>query len=191
MQIVAILLAAGASKRFHGDKLRASYRGRELYLHALDALCRSPVIHQTIVVVSPDFKIPANYADCRFVINPCSQFGMSSSLCTGIRAAPRGTDAYMIALADMPRITPDLIAVISRYYIESGKKIIVPTYQGVNGHPVVISAGFKDDLLMLRGDVGAREIIQKHAQLVGHFELDDDAVVFDVDTPEDLCAKKY
>ena len=56
MQIVAILLAAGASTRFHGNKLTADFNGRELYRHALDALCSAPDIQQTIVVVSPDFE---------------------------------------------------------------------------------------------------------------------------------------
>ena len=97
----------------------------------------------------------------------------------------------MITMADMPRITPSVIAMIIRHYFESGKQIIVPTYHGRNGHPVIISAAFKDDLLALTGDVGARQLIQRYAKSVGHFELDDDAVVSDVDTLEDLCTIKY
>lgn len=186
MKIVGILLAAGASTRFHGDKLRATYRGCELYRHALDALSKSPEIHETIMVVNLDFDPPRDYPECRFVINTSPEEGMSSSLREGILAASLSADAYVIALADMPRITPDLVAAVVGHYAESRKGMAVPVCRGRNGHPVVISAEFRDELLALHGDIGARELIRKHPESVSYFELDDDAVLFDVDTPDDL-----
>ena len=191
MQIVAILLAAGAGKRFGSDKLIASYENRQLYRHSLESLCCCADIRQTIMVVSPGFEIPAGYPDCRFVVNALWADGMSTSLASGVRAAAGDADAYMIALADMPGITSGLVSAIITHHALSEKKITVPTFKGRNGHPVIINSEFCDELLLLSGDIGAREIICKQEASVSYFETDSEAVIFDIDTPADLCRKRY
>jgi molybdenum cofactor cytidylyltransferase len=186
MNVVALLLAAGSSRRFGGSKLLAPYRGRPLYEHALEAVTSSPGISETIVVVQPSFAAPPARARCRFVVNPDHEEGMGSSLRTGVRAAPADCDAYLVALADMPAIGPDLIASVIAFYSASGRRIVVPVCGGRRGHPVLIGSGFRDSLLAVTGDVGAREIIRAHPELVGEFETADAAVLFDVDAPGDI-----
>lgn len=188
MHVVAILLAAGSSRRFGGEKLLAPYRGRPLIEHALAALTSSPGVDTTIVVVHPRFPVPPERPRCRFVINPEHEEGMGSSLRAGVRAAPAETDAYLVALADMPAIGPELIASLIACYRAAGKRIVVPVYQGRRGHPVMISGALREALLAISGDVGAREIIRQHPEWVGGFETEDGAVVYDVDAPADLEA---
>ena len=187
MRVVAILLAAGSSTRFGGEKLLVPWRGRPLYEHALDALLASPAVVETIVVVQPGFPVPPALPRCRFVINPDHAEGMGSSLRAGVRAAPGDADAYLVALADMPGITPALIASLVTCHAAAGKPIVVPVCGGRRGHPVMIAAGLRDPLLAVTGDVGAREIIGAHPEWIGEFETDDAAVFFDVDLPADLA----
>jgi molybdenum cofactor cytidylyltransferase len=188
MRVVAILLAAGSSARFGGEKLLAPWRGRPLYEHALEALRESPGIDETLVVVKPGFAVPSSRPRCRFVVNPDHAEGMGASLRAGVRAAPADAAAYLVALADMPRITPALIASLIAGYAAAGKPIVVPLCGGRRGHPVMIGAGLREALLALTGDVGAREIVRAHPEWVGEFETEDVAVLFDVDVPADLAA---
>lgn len=187
MRVVAILLAAGSSRRFGGQKLLAPWRGRPLYEHALEALSASPAIDETLMVVQPGFTASAARPRCRFVVNPEHEEGMGSSLRAGVRAAGEA-DAYLVALADMPAITPALIAALIACYREAGRPIVIPLCQGRRGHPVMMSAGLREELLAVAGDVGARELIRAHPGWVAPFETEDEAVLFDVDRPADLTA---
>jgi molybdenum cofactor cytidylyltransferase len=187
MRVAAILLAAGSSTRFGGQKLLVPWRGRPLYEHALDALISSPSVAETIVVVQPGFVAPPR-PRCRFVENPEHEEGMGASLRTGVRAAAGDADAYLAALADMPRITPGLIAALVARYPQAGRPVIVPVCRGRRGHPVIIGAGLRGALLALTGDVGARELIHAHPEWVATFETEDESVLFDVDWPADLQA---
>lgn len=188
MRVVAILLAAGSSTRFGGGKLLAPWRGRLLYEHALDALLASPAIVETLVVVQPGFAVPPARPGCRFIVNPDHAEGMGASLRAGVQAAPADADAYLVALADMPRITPALLASLIACHASAGKPIVVPLCGGHRGHPVMIAAGLRETLLAVTGDVGAREIIRAHPEWVAEFETEDAAVLFDVDVPADFPA---
>src|SRR5512141_1617704 len=102
MKVVAILLAAGSSRRFGGDKLRAPYRGRPLVEHALGALAGCAGLAETLLVVRPDTPPAAARPGVRLVPNPAYLEGMGTSLRVGVAAAPADADAYLVALADMP-----------------------------------------------------------------------------------------
>jgi molybdenum cofactor cytidylyltransferase len=188
MRVAAILLAAGSSRRFGRQKLLVPWRGRPLYEHALDALTASPAVVETIIVVQPGFGEPLARPRCRFVVNPDHEEGMGSSLRAGVRAARDDADAYLVALADMPLITPELIASLIACYAAAGRQIVVPVHGGRRGHPVLMGRELRESLLGLRGDAGARDIIRAHPEWVGEFETGDEAVVFDVDLPGDLVA---
>jgi molybdenum cofactor cytidylyltransferase len=186
MRVCAILLAAGSSRRFRGDKLTAPYHGRPLYRHALDALVSCPAVATTVVVVHPLFAAPVGLPRCRFVVNPDHAEGMGSSLRAGARAAPEDAEAFLVALADMPAITSALVTALVGFAARSPHRIVIPEHRGRRGHPVLIRSELRGELLAIRGDVGARGVIGSHPDLVGCFETDDPAVGFDVDVPADM-----
>lgn len=188
MSVTAILLAAGSARRFGSEKLFAPYLGRPLYEHALEALVSSPGVGETLVIVRPDFPLPPERPRVRFVVNPDHAEGMASSLRAGVRAASAESTAYLIALADMPAVSVNLIAVLIALHRTSGACVAVPRYEGRRGHPVLIDAGLREALLALSGDVGAREIIAAHPEWVAYVNTDDAGVVFDVDEPADLAS---
>ncbi len=186
MKVVAILLAAGSSRRFGGDKLRAPYRGVPLVEHALGALAGCAGIDETLLVVRPDTPPAAARPGVRLVPNPAYAEGMGTSLRTGIEAAGADADAYVVALADMPGTTPALVASLLARWAAARERIVVPVHHGHRGHPVIFPARFRPALLALAGDVGARGILRAHPEAVDEVPVDDPAVLFDVDLPSDL-----
>lgn len=188
MHLTAILLAAGSSRRFGSPKLLAPWRGRPLWEHALAALTTTPEVAEAIVVVAPGFAAPPAPPRYRFVVNPEHEEGMGSSLRCGVRAAAADTDAFLVALADMPSVPAGLIAAMAACYRAGEKPIVVPVCGGRRGHPVLIGAELRDELLALRGDVGARGVLAAHPGLVATLETGDEGVLFDVDDPGDLGA---
>ena len=110
--------------------------------------------------------------------------GMGESLKTGI-AATQGADGWIVALADMPFIRPATHLGIARA-LQRGAVIAAPAYRGERGHPVGLSGRFRDELLSLEGDAGARFILKRHAEQIHLVEVDDPGVLKDIDTPQDL-----
>jgi molybdenum cofactor cytidylyltransferase len=186
MPVAAILLAAGSARRFGDEKLLAPYRGRALYEHGLEALAACALVDEIVVVVRPGLPLPPERPRVRFIANPEHAEGMGSSLRAGVRAAGADAEAWLIALADMPDVTAGLIAALIAAWRTTGKPILVPIHRGRRGHPVVFGGGLRERLLEIRGDVGARGILEAHPEMVGEFPTDDPAVLFDVDTRADL-----
>jgi CTP:molybdopterin cytidylyltransferase MocA len=186
MRVAAILLAAGSSRRFGGAKLLAPWRGRPLFEHALEALASSPGITETIAVVQPGFPPWPERPGVRRVENGDHAEGMGASVRAGVAAAAAGTDAYVVALADMPGIRPELVTAMLDRLCASGRSIVVPECGGRRGHPVVFAGRHREALLALTGDVGARELLRAHPGEVERFVTDDEGVLFDVDRPIDL-----
>lgn len=191
---MAILLAAGSSQRFGirtaGGKLTALYHGKPLYRHALDALSAVPLIDEIIVVVSERFQVPSTLPHARpphrFVVNPESDHGMGGSLRTGVLAAPADTDQYLVALADMPLVRPELVVSLLELQAEKGSLITLPLFEGNQGHPVLLGAELRPELVELHADLGAREIIRRHTNRLAHLVTTDPGVMFDIDTTDDL-----
>jgi molybdenum cofactor cytidylyltransferase len=112
--------------------------------------------------------------------------GMGTSLAAGIKATA-DADGWVIALADMPFIRPETIRLIAKGIVE-GAAIAAPSYQGERGHPVGFARRFRDDLLALNGDEGARQLLKAHPDWITLFEVDDPGVLRDIDTPGDLSS---
>jgi molybdenum cofactor cytidylyltransferase len=190
MSVVAILLAAGSSRRFGGDKLRARYRGRPLWRHALDALADSPGLAEVLAVVRPNFRAGPLPPRCRLVHNPEHEQGMGASLRIGVAAAPADATGYLVALADMPHLTPGRVASLLDVWGGAEHGILVPVFDGRRGHPVIFGGAFRAALLECHGDVGGRDLLREHAPAVIEWDTTDRAVVFDVDLPLHLGGRK-
>jgi molybdenum cofactor cytidylyltransferase len=126
--------------------------------------------------------------DVAFVGNSDFAMGLSTSLRAGNRAVPKECTGALVLLGDMPRIeAAHLDAMIAAFASEAGAAIVVPTYEGQRGNPVLWPAELFGEMLALEGDVGARSLMAKHAQQVREIDLGTDAVLTDIDTPEALA----
>lgn len=188
MNVVAILLAAGSATRFGSDKL----------LHALPhdvPIAVQSARHldavfpgRVVAVVRTDsirLKELLEKEGCRIVLCENAALGMGASLACAVRAAGP-VDGYVVALADMPFIRPSSIAAV-RDALLQGAPIAAPYFRARRGHPVGIAARFRDELLQLHGDEGAKRLLERHASELVKVPIGDPAVLRDIDTPGDLA----
>lgn len=183
--IAGILLAAGAGTRFGGRKLLHPLPdGIPVGVAALRNL--KAALPNAVTVVRPgDDELRDLLAREGVPIVECADAwrGMGHSLAAGVAEAS-GADGWVIALGDMPRIRPATILAVAQA-LEQGAEIVVPVFTGERGHPVGISRRFRNELLGLTGDSGARGILTANAHVVLRLEVDDPAVLQDVDTRAD------
>ena len=191
-RIGALLLAAGQSRRMGGpNKLLAAIDGTPMVAHVARRLLASrarPIIavlgNQADTVDIALGKLPV-----KRVRNPEFAAGLSTSLKRGIAALPSDLDGVIVCLGDMPLISGrHLDRLIAAFNPLEGRAIIVPTRHGKRGNPVLWSKQFFPEMTGLAGDVGAKHLIGEHAEFVAEVEMDDDAVLVDIDTPEALDA---
>ena len=188
-RIAGVVLAACKSARFHGTKLLAHIGGVPLVRVVVDDVLR--VVDLVVVVLGHDAeRVGAVVADLpvQVVTNARYSDGMGTSVGAGVAALPTGIDAVLIALGDQP-VGIDVIKSLITTYQQRGSSIVAPVYDGVRGNPVIFERRFFPELLALTGDRGARDLIDRHADLVA-------AVPFafppplDIDTQEDLQKAK-
>jgi molybdenum cofactor cytidylyltransferase len=124
----------------------------------------------------------------RLAPNPHYAEGLSTSLRAGLRALPE-CDGAIVLLGDMPEIAPALIdRMIAAFSPEDGRAIVLATRHGKRGNPVLWARRFFADMENVTGDTGAKHLIGDNEELVCEVETDSDAVLADVDTPEELAA---
>jgi molybdenum cofactor cytidylyltransferase len=125
--------------------------------------------------------------DVRFVHNPDFGDGMSTSLRAGLTAAGP-VDAALICLGDMPRLRGrHLDAVIEAFRAGDPDEIVVPVHDRKRGNPVLWPSRYFAEIAALSGDVGARALIDRHADHLRLVAIDDPAILVDVDTPDALA----
>ena len=153
------------------------------------AACRRllAALPSVIAVVRPDDMALAaalGASGARIVRCANADDGMGASLACGVSSAPDAT-GWIIALADMPWVSPEAIARIAAAIAE-GAPVAAPFYRGERGHPVGFGKVCYAALVALRGDEGAKSIVTAHRDSLARIDVDDPGVLRDVDTPSDL-----
>jgi molybdenum cofactor cytidylyltransferase len=189
IELEAIVLAAGAGRRFGGDKLTAPWRGGALIDGALAAALAAPV-RRVIVVTGADPAVAGRVATCadpRLVIAHAADhaLGMSASLRAGLAATSPGVAGAYVFLGDMP-LPPHAIAGRLAEALAAGAFAAAPVMAGRRGHPALFSAALFPRLAALEGDVGARAVLDALGARLALVETDDPGVLADVDRPDDL-----
>ncbi len=187
--ISAIILTAGSSTRF-GDKnkLLKPFMDSSILGQVVKTITNLPIAEVILVTGFENDKIAEaiKKSNVHIIHNREFQTGMASSIKCGISAASRKTEGYIICLGDMPYITEDYIKKLLDSFIDSkAPSIIVPTFEGKRGNPVLFSKIFTDDLLRIQGDNGAREVIDKHSDSIIEVQIRKETYFFDVDTLAD------
>lgn len=182
MTVVALVLAAGRSTRFGGDKRRATLDdGRSLLVHSVE---RALAVFDEVRVVLRDGERAADFGlpmGCQVVHSPDAGLGMGHSLAAGVASLEgSGAQAVAIVLGDMPWIASDTLRQLAR--AASASCILVPCHGGRPGHPVLFGRAFWPELTCLTGDEGARSVVQAHQECRVMLDVADDGVLRDVDT---------
>ncbi len=185
--ISGIVLAAGLSRRMgEENKLLMPYKGKPLFLHALEAVL-SAGFEEVILVLGHEAEEVESQVlnlDVKTIFNPDYSSGMTSSIQVGVKCLSEETEGFFICLSDMPFITSwHIRKLMSR--IEMGRKeILVPYFNKKRSHPVFFSKHFKEEILHCEHPDGCREVIKNNLSFVKEIHFKED-VSFDVDTQED------
>jgi molybdenum cofactor cytidylyltransferase len=186
--ICGLILAAGAGTRFgERSKLLAELDGRPLLEHAVAAQCAVADLERVAVVLgafAEEILARVDFMRAEPVVCERWEEGQALSLRCGIEFLTSAGDVsrVIVTLGDQPRVTPKLIA---RFVAEPpGTRAV---FGGVPGHPVVLGPVQMRAIAGLRGDHGARELLQGGDTI----ECGDSSAVRDVDTPEDLEAIRH
>lgn len=190
MATEAVVLAAGAGSRFGGGKLLTSYGRGVLLDGALAAAFAAPVRRVSVVTGADGSQI----AEAALAHDPSVQIvdahdweeGMAASLRAGIASLPDDTEACFVFLGDMPRVPHAILKPLCEAVLQ-GAPAAAPVFAGRRGHPAVLSRTLFPQVLALRGDVGARAILDALGERLALVESPDDGVLFDVDARRDLA----
>ena len=191
-RITAVILAAGRSTRMGPEnKLLKSVQGEPLVARTVGQVAASKA--ENIIVVTgheaDDVKRALDAFDVSFIHNPAYREGLSSSLKAGVAAVGATADGALVALGDMPNVGPPVIdKLIAAFNLEENRTICVPHYKGKRGNPVIWGADHFGAIKTLSGDIGAKHLLAEYADAVCEVEVNDSAVLMDLDTPAAFAA---
>jgi molybdenum cofactor cytidylyltransferase len=190
--IYGILLAAGTSSRMGQPKQLLLWRGQSLVRHMAAQALDSQIAGLIVVLGAgaPAVRAALSGLDGRvqLVENPDYPSGQASSVRAGLAALPPAAAGAIILLVDQPLVGSGLIdRLIDAFRDAPDVAAVVPTYQGRRGNPVLLARTLFAALQQLTGDSGARGVLAGQADRVRLIDVDDRAVVTDIDTPEEYA----
>lgn len=169
------------------NKLLLPWGKKTIFEHCLETLLRSEV-KEVIVVINDRLKElipPINTQKIKVIINPHYKRGMSTSIRQGVQTIAPGSEGILIALGDQPFIKTRTINAMIKAFARGKDGIIVPSFKGKRGHPVIFHRRFRRELLNLKGDAGGKSIVERHPGEILDIPLKSEGVVKDIDLWED------
>jgi molybdenum cofactor cytidylyltransferase len=204
-KISLILLAAGAARRFGSPKQleKLPLPGNPTMVEiALKTALQSSVSEIIVVTGNRTNEVEAILQPLiatankpvKLTLNAQWQDGQGYSVAAGIKALDINTAAAIFMLVDQPRVKSSTLQALAdafEQWSEDEETIIFPTYQGQRGNPALFGRPFFAALSRLQGDAGGREIVKAHPDAVTTIEVNDPAILEDIDTLEDLNKIKF
>ncbi|MBA2520225.1 MAG: molybdenum cofactor cytidylyltransferase [Chloroflexia bacterium] len=187
MSVSGIILAAGQSSRLGRSKQLLPLAGRPLLAHVIAHAAASDLDETILVLGHEATAIAAALGDLgqRTMINPEYAAGQSTSVRAGLSAVSPESDAVMFLLGDQPTVTSEIINALLTAYRTKRAPILVPTYGGQRGNPVLFDRALFPELHRVTGDEGARAIVRANAHGIRLVTMPGDRPPPDVDTEED------
>lgn len=185
-EIQGILLAAGASQRFGCHKLLHPLPSGELMGIAAARNLITALPNSLAIVRPDDCPLAGQFKALGLTVveNSQAELGMGQSLATGVSASAEAP-GWVVALADMPWITPQTIHSVALELIR-GATLVAPVFQGRRGHPVGFAKKWRKRLQALDNDHGARHLLAEHSDELILLPTDNRGVLLDIDHQTDL-----
>jgi len=205
IMLAAVILAAGESRRMGTPKALLPFpttavatEGITTFVEHLRSIAQHPRIGLRRVVLgahAEEIRSRAQLAPADVVVNAAWATGQLSSIQAAIRSLPPGgsaplttggTDGIMLFLVDHPLITAGLVGTLVEQFYASKRRIVIPTYNGKRGHPVIFASSLYDELLAAPAEHGARAVVWAHADEVLEIPTDEEGVVLNLNDPETM-----
>lgn len=195
--LAAVILAAGESRRMGTPKALLPFpadtpftEGITTFLEHLTSIAQHPRIGLRRVVLgahAADVLSRAKLDAEDVVVNAEWASGQLSSIQAAIHSLPPGgTDGIVLFLVDHPLITAGLVSTLVEQFYSSKRRIVIPTFNGKRGHPVIFASTLYDELLAAPAEQGARAVVWAHANEVLEIPTDEEGVVLNLNDPESL-----
>ena len=186
--LFAVVLAAGASRRFGSHKQLVRIAGRPL-LHS--AVTRASEVTGSAVIVvlgsgAAELGALLKHSPGTVVVNKEWREGLSSSIRAGIARLPPSCAGALLLLADQAAVSADDLKRLAGTWRKQPQAIAAALYEGTTGVPAIFPRSLFQQLLQLRGDTGARALLRRNSDQLLRVPMPSAAL--DLDTPEDLLA---
>ena len=187
-----IILAAGAATRFGRPKQLLRIKDKYLIEWVVDAALNSRLSRIVLVLGYAHQKIlqalaeKPQHSKLHIEINPHYKKGQSHSLRIGLSTLKNDFPAVIFLLGDQPMLNSATINTLLEKFWSAEKDICVPTYRGQRKNPAIFSRRFYGHLMDLKGDTGARQLIDDNPDQVLTIEIDDPLCFLDIDTQQDF-----
>jgi len=185
--IWAIILAAGESKRMKFPKMLLPFRGTTIIEQAIENVINSQVDETVVVLGSGGDEIQKLIGKwpVKHCYNEDYKKGMLSSVKCGFRFLPRYFEAVLVFPGDQPMITPEITDRLISAFRNTGKGIVIPVFENLRGHPLLISSRYREDIELLDPEQGLRGLAHKYSDDVLEVEAGTPDILKDIDTKED------
>ena len=190
---VAIILAAGESRRMGRPKQLLPFGGKTMLECVIDAF-RSPRVDEIRVVlgykadeisrkIAPQAGTPVP-PRIKLVTNDRYQQGMFTSIQAGLRALPKKVGLVLIAVCDQPRLKRETVERLIETFEKERHKILIPSYNGRQGHPPVLRAQYAKEILAMDESLTLKHFYAEHADDITRLVVDDEGSLVDIDDRE-------
>lgn len=188
MTVGVLVLAAGRARRFGADKRQARLPDGRRVLDVTLTNISASGLPFLVCVAADDDALVESLAAQAVACQRCGRAGegMGATLAEGIGHVQHWR-GVLVALADMPWIVPATFCNMAEQL--GDHRIVVPVYNDRRGHPVGFASEFYPQLRALRGDAGARSVLENNAADVVEVTVSDPAILRDIDLPEDLPSR--
>lgn len=190
--ITAVILAAGESRRIGSPKPFLTI-GDKTFVEVIVERLKTAGIHNVVVVLNhahrnklKEISLP----DCSCIVNTRPGLGQLYSFQLALRALPSGTRAVLLCLVDHPCVRTETCRLLAAESAESPQKILIPTFRGRKGHPVVFPRLLFQELLHTPLGLGAHSVVHEHSERVLLVPVSDEGVVLDIDTRQEYLRIK-
>ena len=187
--ITAIVLAAGESRRMgNRNKMELIINGQKLIRQTVSTILKSSV-NEVIVVTGYQADV-VRYSLIGLPVvkvhNDDYEKGQMSSVHKGLSKIKKSCDGIMVCLGDQPLLnSEDIDCLINAFNQRPHGSILVPTYRGQRGNPIILSYEHRNQILNGESNLGCRKLIHNNPELVTTLEMKNDHVITDIDTPDD------
>lgn len=187
--ISLIVLAAGKSARFGKNKLLYKIGEQTVIEHVVENALGSKA-DEVILVLGYDaerVRRKLSGTDCKFVYNAVFEEGQSSSVRIGAASAAEDSEAVMILPGDIVLISSEAIDAVIEEYRRTGSPIVVAAHEGRFGHPILFDKTLLPEISQINEETqGLKALVRRHRKQVRGVEVGSPAVLFDLDTEEDI-----
>lgn len=184
--LAAVILSGGASRRMGSPKALLPYQGRPFLEHLLE-ITKHPSIVARRVVLGADaepIRKEILLTPDEIVINSDWEKGQLSSLHAGIRTLPQGLDGLIVCPVDHPLISAALLDELIEAFTKTRAPVVVPTFEGRRGHPVIFSSEVFGELLSASLETGAREVVWAHKAEIAEVPTNEEGCVLNLNDPD-------